>query len=121
MNRTGEIFMVLILCILLAAAGFMCGKINEAKETDDHKKQLQHRIDSLTTCSELKTLQHEKLQDSLRNDNEAHKSSIQMINEVKTIIRNEIAKTKQSIYFMPDSAVQFYVDSIRSAGGFKAN
>jgi undecaprenyl pyrophosphate synthase len=121
MNRTGEIFMVLILCIVLAAAAFFCGKIDEAKETSEYKKQLQNRIDSLTTISEQKTILHEHLKDSLKNNTEAHETNIELINAVKKTIRNEIAKTKQSTFDLPDSAVQYHVDSIRSAGGFKAN
>ena len=120
MKKT-DLFIVLVLCIILSVASYYLGSRNESNSSSDHKKQLQHQIDSLTICNELKTLQHEKLQDSLRNDNRSHESSIKMINEVKTLIRNEIAKTKQSTFDLPDSAVQYHIDSIRSAGGFKAN
>lgn len=111
-----QLLIVLCLVVLVAICGYVAGHREASKYNNDLK--LQMKIDSLNTGLNLSKVNEKKLSDSLKTNTDSRLDRIEIIDAVKKTIRNEIAKTKQTFSSMPDSNVQRYVDSVRSAGGF---
>ena len=107
--------LILFALILLALTAWFAGRI-DGKPKEDTKSQ--KAIDSLTLELTSSTARYEKLNDSLESFKDKAFERIDIINEVKKTIKNEIRNQNKTIRAIPDSLVQRYVDSIRSNGGF---
>lgn len=101
--------------IFIAIVGYIAGIREGEKISDPLKKE----VDLLQASSKIDKVKYFNLTDSIKKNSERHEVKIDIISEIKKAIRNEISKTKQTIYALPDSSIQYHIDSIRGAGGFR--
>ncbi len=113
-NSARTIGLIGVIVIVLVACGYYAGIRQSELKTDPLKKE----IENLIKISEIEEIKYIKLSDSLKKNSGSHDQNIDIINEIKKAIRNEIQKTIPTINSIPDSSLQSYIDSIRSAGGF---
>lgn len=106
---------ILLLIICVALAGYFAGA-QRSKTTADKK---QRAVDSLNICLKAQNAAFITAVQQIAVENAKHNDNFLMINEIKKAIRNEIKNQEHSIYSLPDSALQSFVDSIRNNGGIK--
>lgn len=103
-----------VMIIILVACGYFAGRREAGKESDPLREEIKLITDSL----KISKIKYFNLTDSLKRNTGSHEEKIDIINEIKKAIRNEIAKTQTEITPLNTSDLQRYVDSVRSSGGF---
>lgn len=112
-------YAAVFVCLIILVA--MCGYISGHREASklNRNTELKQKIDSLETSLEVGEKIQKDLFDSInKKDTPERFDKIELINEVKKAIRNEIKKSTQSVYVTPDSLHQHFIDSIRARKGF---
>lgn len=100
--------------------GFIAYKMGQSdSKTDSKEISLQKTVDSLKVLSANSIEKWSEIKQINEEKNKKIDQAIKSISQSKTVIKYEIIKNTQKINNLSDSAVQHFIDSIRSNGGFR--
>lgn len=103
--------------IVLVAITYKMGQTDA--NISSREISLQKKIDSLKTLSSNANEKWSEIKEMNEEKNKKIEQALKSISQSKTIIKYEIIQNTKKISSLNDSAVQHFIDSIRTNGGFR--